>query len=85
MRQPVAERGRALFVVLGEPGFRRLSGASNGLEEPPVQRAIAKCRVEALVVTVLPRASRLDETGSDAPLVDPVPDLLRDELGAVVP
>ena len=49
-----------------------------------VQQLIAKLRVEALAIAVLPWAARRDIGGLGADKRDPVPRGLRDELGAVV-
>ena len=70
----------SLHVALLEPGFRRLARFSKRLEEPSVQAPVPEHSVEALVVTVLPRAAWLDESDADDPVLDPVLDFLRDEL-----
>ena len=74
----------SLHVVFLKPVFRGISCFSNRFKEPAVQATVSKDAVERLVMSVLPRTSRLDETYSDAPILDPSLDLLRNELRSVV-
>ena len=74
----------SLHVVFLKPVFRGFSCFSNRFKEPAVQATVSKDAVERLVMSVLPRTSRLDETYSDAPILDPSLDLLRNELRPVV-
>ena len=74
----------SLHVVLVKPSLRRFASLADRLEKPSVQATIPEDRIEALVVTVLPRTAWLDEPDSDAPLLDPLLHLLRYEFRAVV-
>ena len=83
--KPPAERPMgSLPVVLVKPSFGSFSCLSDRLEEPPVQAAVSEYAVESLVVTILPRALRLDESCIDAAIFDPLLDFLRHELRTVV-
>jgi hypothetical protein len=73
----------ALGVIVPTPGFDDDPRLGEAVEDFPVEQFVAKLRVEALAVAVLPRAARLDERGPGADGGDPLPYCLGDELGAV--
>ena len=60
-----------LMVVLVKPALGCLSRFPNGLEQPAVQAAVSEHTVETLVVSILPRAPRVDEHRADPMLFDP--------------
>ena len=71
-------------VVVLSPSFDDDLRLSQRVEDFPVQQLGSKPRVEALDIAVLPGASRLDEGRLRADRLDPGPDVLGDELWAVV-
>jgi hypothetical protein len=73
----------ALCIVVPTPGLDDDPRLGEAVEDFPVEQFVAKLRVEALAVAVLPRAARLDERGPGADGGDPVPHRFGDELGAI--
>src|SRR5690554_830786 len=72
------------MVVLIEPSLDDFPGLSDRAEPPAVQTAIAENAVEALVVPILPWASRGDVVCLHALLCEPLPHGLCHELRAVI-
>src|SRR5271154_6017773 len=75
---------RPLRVVFHAPLFDHDLRLLQRIEDFPVQAFIPQLSVEALAVAVLPRTSRLDVQRPGTNLCQPLPELLRHELGAVV-
>ena len=75
---------RALGVVVLPPAFDDDLGFGHAVEQLAVQKLVAELGVEALAVTVLPWASRLDERRFRTDRRDPLPHRPGDELRAVV-
>lgn len=75
---------RSLGVVMLAPAFNDDPGFTQRIEDLTVEQFIAEAGIEALAVTVLPRRSRLDVNGLCTGSSDPVADVLRDLLRAVV-
>ena len=73
-----------LVIVLGAPRLKDDLRFEQALKEFPVQTLATQLVVEALDVTVLPRATRLDIEGFDLRGGRPVLDGIRDELESVV-
>ena len=59
-------------------------GLLHGGKEPAVEAPIAKHTVEALVMPILPGTAWLNEVGRDLVRLEPVSDLLRNKLRAIV-
>jgi hypothetical protein len=76
---------RPLGVVVAPPGFDDDLGFGEAVEDLTVEQFVAKLRVEALAVAVLPRTSWFDEGGLRADRGNPLPHSLGDELRAVAP
>ncbi len=74
----------SLHVVFVEPRFRCFPSLADRLEEPAIETPVSEDAVERLVMSVLPRASRIDEARVDAAILDPLLELLRNELRTVV-
>lgn len=75
---------RPTIVVIILPYCGELSRRREALELLHSQKLIARSAVEALDVTVFPRAAWLDVERLDANLGEPLPQCWGDELGAVV-
>jgi hypothetical protein len=71
-------------VIVAPPSLDDDLGLGEAVEDLAVEQFVAKLRVEALAVAVLPRASRFDERGPCADSGDPLPHGFGDELRAVV-
>jgi hypothetical protein len=65
----------ALLVVFIEPLIDHTSSFGNRIERPAIETTILEDAVETLVMSVLPRAARIDEMSLDAALFKPRGDL----------
>jgi hypothetical protein len=74
----------SLGVVVLSPSFDDDLRLSQRVEDLPVQQLVPEPRVEALSISVLPGASRLDEGCLRPHRLDPGANVLGDELGAVI-
>src|SRR6187455_3297124 len=70
----------SLGVVVAPPCFDDDLCLGEAVEDLAVEQFVAKLRVEALAVAVLPRAARLDERGLGADSCNPLSHSLGDEL-----
>ena len=71
-------------IVFLSPALDQDLGLLQGVETLPVEQLITQLPIEALVVTVLPGAARLDIEGVDADPAEPGPDRIGRELSPVV-
>src|SRR5262249_12930359 len=71
-------------VVVAPPALDDGSGLLERVEDFAVEQLVAKARVEALDVTVLPRTAPLDVSGLGADSCDPFLHGLGDKLRSVV-
>jgi hypothetical protein len=72
-------------IVEAPPAFHDDAGFGEGVEDLAIEKLVAEAGVEALDVSILPRAPRLDVGGLCADGGDPVLNRLCNELGAVAP
>lgn len=77
----VQRRMQSLVIVALAPFFAQHFCLGQAAEAFHVEQFVSQAAVEALAVGVLPRAAGLDVARFKTLLRDPVPDLLRDELG----
>ena len=73
-----------LFVVVLAPALDDNLCFSERVKKLPVQQFVPEPGVEALDITILPRAAWLDKGGFRADRLDPCSDVLRNELRPVV-
>ncbi len=71
-------------VVLVPPAFDEHLRLRQRVEDLPIQQLVAKLPIEALHVTVLPRAARFDEHCAHADALEPVSDSLGGELRTII-
>ena len=84
-RRPVAQRRvRPLRVVFHAPPLRQNLCLLQRVKDLAVQELIAQLAVEALTVPVFPWASSLDVQHPGADFPQPFPQLVSDELRAVI-
>ncbi len=69
---------------MASPLFNEHLSLPQGCEDLQVQQLVAKLRVEALAVSVFPRAPRFDVKRLDADAAKPGAHLLGDKLGPIV-
>ena len=74
----------SLGVVVAPPCLDDDLGLGEAVEDLTVEQFVAKLRVEALAVAVLPRAARLDERGLGADSCNPLSHCLGDKLRPVI-
>ena len=75
---------RTFCVVVFPPLLDQDLCLAQGVEYFTVEQFIAEPGIEAFAVSVFPRASWLDVSGLCTNGCDPVPNRLRDELGAII-
>jgi hypothetical protein len=71
-------------IVEAPPAFDDDAGFGEGVEDLAIEKLVAEAGVEALDVSILPRAPRLDVGGLCADGGDPVLNRLCNELRTVV-
>ena len=71
-------------IVLLPPSLDKHLGLRQRVEQLPVQELVPEFPVQRLHISVLPGAAWLDKESSHIQTLEPVPDQLRRELGAVV-
>jgi len=72
------------LVVLPEPDIDSDLGLFGGVEPFGVEHFSTECFIEALVVSVLPRAAGIDLHWLDADAFEPVLELSRNKFWAVI-
>ena len=75
---------RPTGVVEAPPAFDDDASLSERVEDLTIEQFVTEAGIEALDVSILPRASRLDVCGPGTDGGDPVLNRLRNELRAVV-
>src|SRR5512143_1921761 len=84
-REPIAQGAvGADPVVVVSPPFDQNLHLLHRKEDLPIQEFVPQVAIEGFVVTVLPGTPRLHEQGLPPEPVQPAPDDLGAELGAVV-
>ena len=84
-RWPVTKRRVwSQAIVMASPLFNEHLSLPQGCEDLQVQQLVAKLRVEALAVSVFPRAPRFDVKRLDADAAKPGAHVLGDKLGPIV-
>lgn len=85
MGWPIAERAvRPFGVVEAPPMFDQGLSFMQRVEGLAVQAFVPQLGIVALVIDVLLEGARCDEQSADLQPVEPGPDSLSDELGAIV-
>ena len=74
----------SVLIVLSSPDFSQHFCFLQRCEDFSVEEFVSEFSVEALDVTVLPGAARLDEQSLDTQPREPLPDGFGHELGSVV-
>ena len=72
------------MIVFVQPTLRYSSRLLHRIEQPPVKAAVAKNRIETLIVAILPRAARLDELRLHTGFFQPGLDVFGDKFRTVV-
>lgn len=71
-------------IIVDAPCLDHDTRLCQRVEDLAIQQLVAELRVEALAVTVLPRAARFDECRLRSHGIDPIPNGFGDGLRAVV-
>ena len=72
------------MIVFVEPALRYSSRLLDRIEQPPVKAAVAKDRIETLIVAILPRTARFDKVRLHTGFFQPSLDILGDKFRTIV-
>ena len=72
-------------IVEAPPAFHDDAGFGEGVEDLAIEKLVAEAGVEALDISILPRAPRLDVGGLGTNGGDPILNRLCNELLAIAP